>query len=609
MTKQDIISSVMAASTSPDASMTVKYPSSPSPQPSSPTAESESHRIYWQQWLSSNEKSTGSRREWVTSSAAVRISQAARAVDVTGLLRESLQLNPLTGQSHESDALVLVGTLYSLSRDYVRFEHEADAKQKGVGENGRSSSAYAFNVCITLRPGDYPLQIRDRMADHLRRLQAEATVGRTIIAPKLQWYYCPAQSQDGGPNETSIPSCINLEGYCTSMEEDEEDWGYDEDEEREKDSCENDSLDAGPVQDMDLLASRFPWLVPEKSDLVAKQSADMSSRQMQWKRHFRQENRRLHVLSAFEAAIPQGTLSGFLLKRSSKDMHVWRRVHCVLTDDFLWFVSRRYTKYSLGFAKHGRVRLTRALILEPSSDYAPLYRTPYAFEMVAADGTSHIFRAANRALQRRWIKSVSDRIIQSYENSLLESAQLIVDDGCVAQARRMEAAVDQLWERVQGHEHVMTSSAIGRVLRWTLKVTDFRDFCRHVRSTLPAKSPVVVTSPLNRQPLSRESSADQRVSLDPLVQSTIRAAWQQATALLQEATEVGQSLPGIHRNLETLFRHVEFLLTGQRRRRSGESAPDQWDREEPPPMDLFDVLQAELQSIAASVGGSEESIA
>ena len=128
---------------------------------------------------------------------------------------------------------------------------------------------------------------------------------------------------------------------------------------------------------------------------------------------------------------------------------MWRRVHCVLTDDYLWFVSRRYAKQNLSFAKHGRVRLTRALLLEPSSDYAPLYRTPYAFEMVAADGTSHIFRASNRTVQRQWIKSISDRIIQSYENSLVESAQLIVNDECKAHARRIDHAMDQLWECIQ----------------------------------------------------------------------------------------------------------------------------------------------------------------
>ena len=629
----------------------------PSLVTSTQPGDSESHRIYWQQWLSSNEKSVGTRREWVTSSAAVRISPVARAVDVTGLLRESLQLSPLERPEH--DALVLVGTLYSLSRDHVRFEHEKvmdrynsgkyqEQRQhhQGAPVSGKSStSSDAFNVMHTLHPNDHPLQVRDQMADHLRKLQHEAVVGRTIISPKLQWYYCPVlQPAD---NKSLIPSCINLEGYCTSMEEDVDDWGYDNDDddvdhvEEEYESSairdENDSLDmTGGVEDMDLLASRFPWLCTAGDDTEAtRQSADAGSRYGHLKRKFRQENRRLNILAAHEASLPQGTLSGYLLKRSSKDAHVWRRVHCVLTDDYLWFVSRRYTHYHLTFAKHGRVRLTRALLLEPSVDYAPLYRTPYAFEMVAADGTSHVFRAANRAVQCQWIKSISDRIIQSYENSLLESAQLIVNDECVAHARRIDGAMDKLWECIQQQQKepiekdgllITTATtlggSVGSVMRWTLKVTDFRHFCRHVRSSLPPKSPVVVISPHNSRKLPppppsaltvRDASGEHARLLDPFVKSMIRSAWQQATALLQEATELGQTLQTDvrpHRNLETLLRHVEFVLTGRQRSVrvpsgsstvSGNDEAPYHDRGEPPPVDLFDTLENELQVIAVSI--------
>lgn len=644
------------------------------PATSKQSGDSESHRIYWQQWLSSNEKSVGTRREWVTSSAAVRISPVARAVDVTGLLRESLQLSPLEGQ--EKDALVLVGTLYSLSRDHVRFEHEKAAdkysggkhhdRHHGAATSGKSTtSSDAFNVMHTLQPDDYPLQVRDRMADRLRRLQAEAVVGRTIISPKLQWYYCPVlQPAD---KKSLIPSCINLEGYCTSMEEDVDDWGYDDEQDdygneqegHNGDREQNDSLDVGNVEDMDLLASRFPWLHANQEDdtKLTRQPAEMGTRYCQLKKQFRRESRRLNVLAAHESSLPQGTLSGYLLKRSSKDAHVWRRVHCVLTDDYLWFVSRRYTKYDMSFAKHGRVCLTRALLLEPSVDYAPLYRTPYAFgklayhvavvakrillisflitEMVAADGTSHIFRAANRAVQRQWIKSISDRIIQSYENSLLESAQLIINDECVAHARRIDGAVDQLWECIRQQQQsrlesanggstsfempTMTSGPVAGVMRWTLKVTEFRHFCRHVRSSLPAKSPVVVTTPQNTRKtppptalMAREASGEHSRVLDPSVKCMIRSAWQQAAALLQQATDLGQTFqtPHPHRNLETLLRHVDFVLTGRHRPArvssgssavsAGDEAPYH-DRGEPPPLDLFDALEKELQLIAVSM--------
>ena len=664
-------------------------PLSPSRTPP-PADTTESHRIYWQQWLSSNETSVGTRREWVTSSAAVRIARQARAADVTALLRESLHLAP---NSKQEDALVLVGTLYSLSRDHVRFTHEQTQRRLGHGStplpSPSSSSTDAFNVLQTLKPTDHPLEIRDQMAVHLRALQAAAAgttmlERRTIIAPKLQWYYCPAVAESAPPtpppsspnnnnnnnNKTHmIPTCINLEGYCTSMEEEEGDWGYDDDEEQDEapsdtkeclrngeaavDIDETDSKDmVGTVEDRDLLVSRFPWLsvVPEDHPdrATTRPPADVS-RYAQIKQEFRRENRRLNILTAHEASVPQGgTLSGYLLKRSHKDRHVWRRVHCVLTDDYLWFVSRRYTKYDLHFAKHGRVRLTRALLLEPSVDYAPLYRTPYAFEMVAADGTSHIFRAANRAIQQQWIQAISDRIIQSFENSLLENAQLIVNDESVAQARRIDHAMDQFWGHIQqAHKEkdaseksatkkttTTISQPVAQVLRWTLKVTDFRHFCRHVRSSLPAKSPVVVStahvSPLHARktisPTARERSGE---APGPLVQSMIAASWRQAALLLQQATDVGQALTGMeeqaahhhhrhhHRNLETLLRHVEFLVTGRHRPRTASSSSltgsqtsvsvtnhgDDWyaDRAEPPPMDLFDAIEKELQVLAASM--------
>jgi len=59
-------------------------------------SKGESHRIYWQQWISSNNSNSGerkSRRELITSSAAVRIShRGARSQDVTDLLRSTLHI-------------------------------------------------------------------------------------------------------------------------------------------------------------------------------------------------------------------------------------------------------------------------------------------------------------------------------------------------------------------------------------------------------------------------------------------------------------------------------------------------------------------------------------
>ena len=190
----------------------------------------EPHRIYWQQWIATSrsnnppesnsssirredgrhppsaqpseqeeEEQTLSRRELITSSAAVRVSEAAKAGDLTALLRQTLHLPaPAASTSTESaaaeDALVLVGTLYSLPRDYVQFEHELVLQQQELEQQQQQEASSSsllpaaatttttrttgcadpFHVVQTIPRDQSPLVARQRMETYLQQFLERA---------------------------------------------------------------------------------------------------------------------------------------------------------------------------------------------------------------------------------------------------------------------------------------------------------------------------------------------------------------------------------------------------------------------------------------------------
>ena len=342
----------------------------------------EPHRVYWQQWGPSSSSSEQTRRDLLTHSAAVRISDAARAIDVTKLLRNTL--DTLDGDE-QKDALVLVGTLYNLPP--IQYKHERNVDEK---------TSEPVHVVRTLRPNENPLKVRDALLLHLKQRQRKG-----VASPRLQWFFVPDSNQ--------LPNCIELDGYCTSMEEEQVD---------ESDESDSDQGDGDYSEEY--------WWRHSTSDCPMQNGSS--------KKHssVTREQRRWNQLRNCQSALDRHCVSGFLLKRSHKDPNVWKRVYCVLTDDHLWYVSRLH---SSGIAKHGRVNLNRALLLEATADYAPLYRTPHAFEVVSRTGISHAFRAANRGARSRWTRCIADRIVQCHENKTLEHAELIVQDEALARTR------------------------------------------------------------------------------------------------------------------------------------------------------------------------------
>lgn len=518
----------------------------------------EPHRVYWQQWgttsLSSDQPQT--RRELLTSSAAVRISDAARAVDVTQLLRQTMKN---LGGNADDDALVLVGTLYNA--DAVQFEHETHA-----------NTSEPLHVVRTLQAHEHPLAVRDLLLERLKQRQ------RKGISPKLQWFFVPSSVQ--------FPNFIELDGYCTS--EDSEDP--------------EETDDSGDEQELKNEQDEESWWRNASSPI--RSSLNGGSQSKRSKLLYRQQ-RRLNQLRNYPSTLD--CISGYLLKRSNKDRHVWKRVYCVLTDDHFWYVSRLHTIEGKSIAKHGRIGLNRALLVEATADHSPLYPTPHAFEVVSQSGITHAFRATNRALLLRWTYCLSDRIVQCHENKVLEHAELIVEDEALARNRRLSAlAVEPLYFMTEntgtGVDEFMMS-----VLRWGMEVAEYREQCRHIQSRMPAKRSVVVSAgdnpaaPTPRRLFDSPKGNQEEGMVDTELRDMIRSAWDSATALLVRATHLANERDGKRmRNLETLCQHVDYVITGRFRplAEAGEVAEhiESHHDYDPPPADLFDPLLTELQS-------------
>jgi hypothetical protein len=554
----------------------------------------ESQRIYWQQWLSAGQSS---RRELITSSAAIRISpDAAKASDVTKLLRQTLNLS--SGEEDESgvDSLVLVGTLYSLPPDYVQFEHSF------LSQTTHQSDP--FHVVKTLKPDDNPLATRNDMMDHLKKIQEGAPAGRSVIAPKCQWFFVPSLGSSLSP----IPSCIELDGYCTSREEED----YVSDDEDEGMTTTNNTHSSTLDEDPDSLLINALSLMEhtqqqsEETDTRSQVVAALEDTQI--KNQDKEIKRYLQLSQSKAPASSNATISGYLLKQSHVDRHVWRRVHCTLTNDHLWYVSRipystSPTNYPRIAKKHGQISLERALLLEPNVEYtaSPLYKIPNAFEVVSSRGTSHIFRAPNRAIQRHWISTLSNKIIESFENSLLSHAELIVAEESVARNKRFRTLAVSPLALYQGGEKTILQR---KVLNLGSDICEYREQCRHVQAFWSAKSPVVASSfiegpaTLHNKTTAQNSKPEMtpepaiQESIDPQTKRLVQRTWDMTSSLLIKCTYLAMDIQNdntkqLSRSLQVLCRHVEYVITGHRNKES----------RNPPPMDLFDLLLTEFQSL------------
>jgi hypothetical protein len=698
----------------------------------------EPHRIYWQQWIQKSSTTTDTssvayswehtqssleeqnaqrfnRRELIISSAAIRLSRSAKVIDVTTLLRQTLQLPTLpttvttvdsntptgTGSSHHTDTatisshhdcLVLVGTIYTLHKSYIEYQHTVNRQsqqlhhqQSIVSSDDDNANEYVepYHIIRTLHINERPLVAYEAMEKYISNFLDRYNIymtatslidsttsttsypnlpahpytppSTTAITPKIQWYYIPAaiitesntSSHANNINNitgTMIPNCVELDGYCTSMEDDDDE---DDIRDKEDDGYKNNTRecgDTGNIDDYPLLLSReeqiqqklysaFPWLNEQNSIMNPDQSLhtpNIMSPMMipKSKQYSKKVQNMLHYqdylyseLCMSESQTPiHACLSGYLLYRHMKDRHVWRRMFCILTNHELWYISRIYTrtdtiidnqdtgnvvsdtldgndivpsalpendrsknsKLRYRYVRHARIRLTRAILIQPTPDEPSLFRIPYAFEVVSSDGVSHIFRTNSKQQQTIWISAISERIILSYESSILDNAELFMTEECYARNRRSTTiAVEPIWEqmiRVMSDPSSQSSSfnnisdvlvypptgnSIGSVLRFGMDVSIYKDRCRNVRSSIPTRTPIVVATPAPRRRFfssvssssitatSRDDkqtttpSASSEVKYEPYepyIQNMIRITWDQATALLLRARSLALTL-------------------------------------------------------------------
>ena len=685
----------------------------------------ESHRVQWQQW---DNRSAGSlqrtKRDLITSSAAIRMTDAARAKDVTGLLRKTMKLRSSSSSSsghcvptgeelHHDYELVLVGTL---------FHHPPVVYETVVQEGGRATTGSdPFHVMRSLKANDNPLQIRDGMLDHLQRLQKkeQADEGsttnkrKTSIAPKLQWFFVPTANTT---TNSPILSCIELDGYSTGMEDEDKEDSADAADADNDDDDDGTNLydDCHPHADSNdntngthhhsLMNNNvgnrnddpfccYPWRrkdrpVQQKEDVEssANDSALLEEQKRQRQRQ-RQRRRREQISQVLQSIIrtppthDSPLASGFLLHQSLHDPHVWRQVHCILTESYLWCVhrSKMYNEdkqdedngedetgiqsQPSNSSKCLKIRLARALLMHNSnnnnsdgslaSSSSPSQPPPsiFSFQIVSEHGVAYVFRTRSLASQQRWVHNLSVRMEEALDHEAMQHAELLVVGETRARFQRREHALVQAIlpnanetkhssGRIQlsnglasGHEspfpeqyrtvldNPLGNDQIKTVLQWGMQVMEYRETCRHIQTRLQATA--------SSRAVSRSSSSSSLMdgapsissptaatsSVDPKTQQMIRAAWDVCQMLLAKASSLlsPTTISSSNNNnlstkgIETQCRHIEYVLTGKRRRRlggmegtdttNGHSAATTSIRPDkiPPPMDLFDNLLLELQ--------------
>ncbi|GKZ01365.1 hypothetical protein MPSEU_001087500 [Mayamaea pseudoterrestris] len=590
----------------------------------------EPHRIYWQQWLAGD--ANEQQQQLMTSSVLVKLFDQARAQDVCDLLLETLKLD----SSEFEGSLLLVGTLFSLPKNYVQYEHEMQSSRQQQHQNRMATAAVdtshgessqevvvasrsePFHVVHTLRPSEHPLQVLGRMQNHLTGLQQEQIMTHksnetsfNMISPKMRWYFVSVPLLDetsaSASNHTlpRMPSCIQLDGYCTSMEEE------DSDDEQDGDDLEDESEESIKIQQVcpstvelrDAMMTRYSWLQPA-NEMQLTRSGSSETTTDSYHHHFA-----AHQLAGSKQ---DECFAGYLDKQSRKDGNVWRRTYCAITEDYFCFATRIYHK--IGHARHERVRLTRALLLEPtqqqgsSSELPSNLRSPNTFEIVTAKGTTHVFRAPSRYLQTKWVHALRQSIVQSFENGMLDDAERNLATKCAARTRRgAQLAAESLWDLLSGLEQEshgngrrpagINEKAIGAAIRWGMDVAEYREACFMLRSDAAE----VTTS---EGATSKQSTFVPRMKSSNDMIEQIENCWNLAAALLARANHIILQLhPTVPRGLDTICRHVAFVINGRMRQQSssvGDALDDDIDSKQQavadlPPDDLLNNLLDELQ--------------
>jgi hypothetical protein len=431
-----------------------------------------------------------------------------------------------TTTSTTQDSLVLVGTLRSIPNDYVRFEHEQvnhqmqhnqfqfqqqqqddgndndnddDEEDKKNGtNNGISISDYCtgqdFHTVKTLDDDDNCLSILDRMKNHLHQRQQDIDndnnnssividLRRPTIAPQTRWYYVPKIITSAGTTiqqqQPIMSSCLELDGYVTSLENEEDD---DDDNDTDNDEYIYSGFGAAssvvPVGDEDLLQRALAPFDDDDdddddddeeedcdTDTENNNKSNKTKTAREWRKYL--QISQSHVSGA-DSPSPSTTtttttpttansttLAGYLLKKSNLDPHVWKLHYCILTEDDFWYVPRiknrnknvRNDISEIEIASyHGRIPLIDTLLL----DNIKTGRKNDEFEIVDGNGITHTYRCpaaapatttTRAAVAKDWRNMLSIRSQNAFENSLIKHAELILTEENLSRTERWKKIV------------------------------------------------------------------------------------------------------------------------------------------------------------------------
>jgi len=128
-----------------------------------------------------------------------------------------------------------------------------------------------------------------------------------------------------------------------------------------------------------------------------------------------------------------GEKQGYLLKRSSGDLQVWRRRLCILTDK-LWFAELRGERVVGGYVCFDGISV---------SDIKKQKGQPYEICICGIE-KSYYFRAGSSSEQLKWVNELQSRASFSISNSIIAMADTITCDEESSRVTRTQRKLENL---------------------------------------------------------------------------------------------------------------------------------------------------------------------
>ena len=343
-----------------------------------------------------------------------------------------------------------------------------------------------YNIVRTIRPNENPLSVRDDVVRSLmgRIRKAEIDLGlaprhdNQLPTPQVRWFFQPSLS--AGSKTKNVSGCIDLDGYCSGVDDDcggsdteMEDTNTQKasdltEPQKEQTDSEDDSAKVerwwakGPTE----LKDAKPYVYRRRRGTDTTGCSNMTA-EGEAEALLSDERHRLAILSRYMASLNHNnSMCGYLLKRSKRDYNVWKSVHCVLTEDCLFWVTRMkapgetYSTKDEGGAHHhtnghsysavnpttpprsssvvskrahfspsnvrlrahriGRhhmIQLSSTLLVESDPQSAnPLASVPNSFEIICPSGSHHVFRVPSPSISGLSLASTAMDPRATYRN-------------------------------------------------------------------------------------------------------------------------------------------------------------------------------------------------